>query len=178
MFIDFQSKNYKPKDALKEVIEKKINRLGKYFDEDVSVKVMMKETKNIETLELTIVLGSVVLRAEVSGSPGQTMYELIDIAIPKLEKQIKKHHSIIASKSKKFRQKEIAKNIKEEEKKTSEIVRTKSYSLEAMTDIEAMAELELVGHSFYVFLNKDTEKVNVLYKRNDGNYGIIEAVTE
>ena len=47
-----------------------------------------------------------------------------------------------------------------------------------MSDIEAMAELELVGHNFYVFLNKDTEKVNVLYKRNDGNYGIIEAVQE
>ena len=157
------------------MIDKKIQRLDKYFDEDVTVKVMMRESKNIETMELTIFLGSTVLRAEVSGEVGQTMYDLIDIVIPKLEKQIKKHHTILASKSKKFRQKVIVENIKAEEKQTSEIVRTKSFDLTAMDEIEAMAELELIGHSFYVFLNKATDKVNVIYKRNDGNYGIIEA---
>ena len=175
MRIDYQSKNYKAKESLKEVIDKKIQRLDKYFDEDVTVKVMMRESKNIETMELTIFLGSTVLRAEVSGEVGQTMYDLIDIVIPKLEKQIKKHHTILASKSKKFRQKVIVENIKAEEKQTSEIVRTKSFDLTAMDEIEAMAELELIGHSFYVCLNKATDKVNVIYKRNDGNYGIIEA---
>ena len=175
MRIDYQSKNYKAKESLKEVIDKKIQRLDKYFDEDVTVKVMMRESKNIETMELTIFLGSTVLRAEVSGEVGQTMYDLIDIVIPKLEKQIKKHHTILASKSKKFRQKVIVENIKAEEKQTSEIVRTKSFDLTAMDEIEAMAELELIGHSFYVFLNKANDKVNVIYKRNDGNYGIIEA---
>ncbi len=175
MRIDFQSKNYKPKDTLKDVIDKKIQRLDKYFDEDVTIKVMMRESKDRETMELTIFLGSAVLRSEVTGETGQTMYDLIDLAIPKLEKQIKKHHTILASKSKKFRQKEIVENIKEEEKKTSEIVRTKSFELSPMDEIEAMAELEMIGHSFYVFLNKTSEKVNVIYKRNDGNYGIIEA---
>ena len=175
MRIDFQSKNYKPKDTLKDVIDKKIQRLDKYFDEDVTIKVMMRESKDRETMELTIFLGSAVLRSEVTGETGQTMYDLIDLAIPKFEKQIKKHHTILASKSKKFRQKEIVENIKEEEKKTSEIVRTKSFELSPMDEIEAMAELEMIGHSFYVFLNKTSEKVNVIYKRNDGNYGIIEA---
>lgn len=175
MRIDFQSKNYKPKDTLKDVIDKKIQRLDKYFDEDVTIKVMMRESKDRETMELTIFLGSAVLRSEVTGETGQTMYDLIDLAIPKLEKQIKKHHTILASKSKKFRQKEIVENIKEEEKKTSEIVKTKSFELSPMDEIEAMAELEMIGHSFYVFLNKTSEKVNVIYKRNDGNYGIIEA---
>lgn len=175
MRIDYQTKNYKAKDSLKEVIDKKVQRLDKYFDEDVTIKVLMRETKDTETMELTIFLGSAVLRSEVTGEVGQTMYDLIDIAIPKLEKQIKKHHTILASKSKKFRQKEIVESIKNEEKQTSEIVRTKSFDLTAMDEIEAMAELELVGHSFYVFLNKNTNKVNVIYKRNDGNYGIIEA---
>ncbi len=175
MRIDFQSKNYKPKDTLKDVITKKVGRLDKYFDEDVTIKVMMRESKDRETMELTIFLGSAVLRSEVTGETGQTMYDLIDLAIPKLEKQIKKHHTILASKSKKFRQKEIVENIKEEEKKTSEIVRTKSFELSPMDEIEAMAELEMIGHSFYVFLNKTSDKVNVIYKRNDGNYGIIEA---
>lgn len=175
MRIEYQTKNYKAKDSLKEVVDKKIQRLDKYFDEDVTVKVMMRETKDVETMELTIFLGNAVLRAEVTGEVGQTMYDLIDIAVPKLEKQIKKHHTILASKSKKFRQKELVESLKTEEKQTSEIVRTKSFDLVAMDEIEAMAELELVGHSFYVFLNKTTDKVNVIYKRNDGNYGIIEA---
>ncbi len=175
MLIDYQTKNYKAKDQLKEVIDKKIQRLDKYFDDDVTVKVMMRKSNDIETMELTIFLGSTVLRSEVTGEVGQTMYDLIDIAIPKLEKQIKKHHTILESKSKKFRRNELAENVKKEEKKTSEIVRTKSFELTAMDEIEAMAELELVGHSFYVFLNKSTKKVNVIYKRKDGNYGIIEA---
>ncbi len=175
MRIDFQSKNYKAKDSLKEVIEKKIQRLDKYFDDDVTVKVMMRESKNIETMELTIFLGSTVLRAEVSGEVGQTMYDLIDIVLPKLEKQIKKYHTILASKSKKFRQKALVETIKAEEKQVNEVVRTKSFDLVAMDEDEAMAELELVGHSFFVYLNKNTHKVNVIYKRNDGNYGNIEA---
>ena len=103
------------------------------------------------------------------------MYDLIDLALPKLERQIVKYHTILASKSKKVRQRELADTIKEEEKKTNAIVRTKSFELQPMDEIDAMAELEMIGHSFYVFLNKSTEKVNVIYKRNDGNYGIIEA---
>ena len=176
MLIDFQTKNYKPTDNLKEVIDKKLQRFDKYFDDDVTIKVAMRESNDREKMELTIFIGGTVLRSEVSGKRGgETMYGLIGLAIPKLERQIVKFHKIIASKSKKFRQREIAEGIKEEEKKTSEIVRTKTYDLTPMDEIEAMAELEMVGHSFYVFLNKTSEKVNVIYKRNDGNYGIIEA---
>ena len=175
MRIDFQTKNYKPKDSLKEVIEKKVARLDKYFDDDVTIKVAMRESNEREKMELTIFLGGTVLRSEVSGKRGgETMYDLIDLALPKLERQIVKYHTILASKSKKVRQREIAETIKEE-KKTSGIVRTKSFDLAPMDEIEAMAELEMIGHSFYVFLNKSSEKVNVIYKRNDGNYGIIEA---
>ena len=175
MIIDYQTKNYTAKDNLKEVIDKKIQRLGKYFDDDVKIKVMMKETKDVETMELTIFLGGTVLRAEVSGEKGQTMYDLIDLVLPKLEKQIKRHHTIIASKSKKFRQKEIVEAIKSEEKETNGIVRVKSFDLEPMDEIEAIAELEMIGHSFYLFRNKATEKVNVIYKIIYGNYGMIEA---
>ena len=176
MLIEFQTKNYKPKDALKEVIDKKLQRLDKYFEDDVTIKVAMRESNDREKMELTIFLGGTVLRSEVSGKRGgETMYDLIDLAIPKLERQIIKYHRILTSKSKKVRQREIAETIREEEKKTSEIVRRKSFDLAPMDEIEAMAELEMVGHSFFVFLNKSSEKVNVIYKRNDGNYGIIEA---
>ena len=176
MLVDFQTKNYKPKDTLKEVIEKKLSRLDKYFEDDVTVKVAMRESNDREKMELTIFLGGTVLRSEVSGKRGgETMYDLIDLALPKLERQIVKYHTILARTSKKVRQRELADTIKEEEKKTNAIVRTKSFELQPMDEIDAMAELEMIGHSFYVFLNKSTEKVNVIYKRNDGNYGILEA---
>ena len=176
MLVDFQTKNYKPKDTHKEVNEKKLSRLDKYIEDDVTVKVAMRESNDREKMELTIFLGGTVLRSEVSGKRGgETMYDLIDLALPKLERQIVKYHTILASKSKKVRQRELADTIKEEEKKTNAIVRTKSFELQPMDEIDAMAELEMIGHSFYVFLNKSTEKVNVIYKRNDGNYGIIEA---
>ena len=176
MRIDYQTKNYKPKDTLKDVIEKKVQKLDKYFDDDVTVKVAMRESNDREKMELTIFLGGTVLRSEVSGKRGgETMYDLIDLALPKLERQIVKFHKILASKRRKGRRMAVGEDIKEEEKKTNEIVRTKSFDLAPMDEIEAMAELEMVGHSFFVFLNKASGKVNVIYKRNDGNYGIIEA---
>ena len=106
------------------------------------------------------------------------MYENIDLAIPKLEKQIIRHHDKI--KSKKFKIKEldyampvVEEAVKEPEKK---VVRSKSYVLVPMTVEDAIEEMELVGHDFYVFANKSTGNVNVLYARNDGDYGLIEAV--
>ena len=176
MRIDFQTKSYKAKEGLKDVIGKKLERLDKFFEDEVTVKVMMKESKKIETMELTVHLDRTVLRAEVSGAPGETMYDLVDLVIPKLEKQIVKHHKILASKSKKFRQKVLIETMKEEEEFIRGIVRKKSFALDPMTEAEALEELELVGHNFFVFLNKESSLVNVLYKRNDGDYGIIEAV--
>lgn len=176
MRIDFQTKNYTVKEGLKDIITKKLERLDKYFDDEVKIKVMMKEAKKIETLELTVFLDKTVLRAELSGDPEITMYNLIDLVLPKLEKQIIKQHKIIASKSKKFRHKEIVENMKAEETAARSVVRKKVYELTPMTESEALEELELVGHSFFVYLSRETDKVSVLYKRNDGDYGIIEAV--
>lgn len=176
MRIDFQTKNYTAKEGLKDIITKKLERLDKYFDELVTIKVMMKEAKKIESLELTIFLDKAVLRAEVIGAPEETMYNLIDLAIPKLEKQIIKHHKIIASKSKKFRHKELVETIKAETEAAKSVVRKKVYELEPMSESEALEELELVGHSFFVFLNKENDSVSVLYRRNDGDYGIIETI--
>ena len=176
MIIDYQTKNYTAKDNLKEVIDKKIQRLGKYFDDDVKIKVMMKETKDVETMELTIFLGGTVLRAEVSGEKGQTMYDLIDLVLPKLEKQIIKHREKVAARFKKFRIKDLAEPAAAPVEKARSVVRRKEYTLTPMTVEDAVEELELVGHSFYVFDNKATGRVSVLYRRNDGDYGLIETI--
>lgn len=176
MRIEFLTKNYSPSDKLKDVVTKKVERLDKFFEDDTKVKVMLKKANDVETLELTIVLDSLVMRAEVSG---ENMYDLIDLALPKLEKQIIRHREKLSARSKKVRIKELDMSYvppADREEARHGVVRSKSYELTAMTVDDAIEELELLGHSFYVFCNKASKNVNVLYKRNDGDYGLIEAI--
>lgn len=176
MRIEYLTKNYTATEKLKDIVSKKVNRLDKFFEDDTKVKVMLKQSNDVCTLELTIFVDIGVLRSEVSGD---NMYNNIDIALPKLEKQIIKHHKKLADKSKKFRAAELtdayAAPAAEQEK--TGVVRTKTYQLIPMTVEDAVEELELIGHSFYVFENTETDRVNVLYRRNDGNYGLIDART-
>lgn len=176
MRIEYLTKNYNASEKLKDIISKKVNRLDKFFEDDTKVKVMLKQSNDIYTLELTIFVDNGVLRAEVATD---NMYNNIDLALPKLEKQIIKHHKKIADKSKKFRAPEFTDGAYEqpEPEKDYKVVRSKAYKLTPMTVEDAIEELELIGHSFYVFENKNTSNVNVLYRRNDGDYGLIDAQT-
>ena len=174
MKIELLSKNYSPSEKLKDIISKKVERLDKFFEQDTKVKVLLKQIgDSVFTLELTIPIDRGVLRAEVTSD---NMYNNVDLALPKLEKQIIKHHDKIASKSKSFK----IRDYKEEKEPNIEakpkIVRSKSYELTPMTVDDAIEELELVGHSFFVFLNKGTSCINVLYRRVGGDYGLIETI--
>lgn len=181
MTIEYLCKNYDASDKLKSVIDKKVQKLDKFFDDDTRIKIALKKgntrsTDDLYTLELTIRLDGTVLRAEVTSD---NMYNNIDLALPKLEKQIIRHHKKLESKSKKLRAKDwsVPQEAEDEdlpEEKT--VVRSKCYTLSPMSIDDAIEELELVGHNFYVFLNKSTNSINVLYVRNDGNYGLIETV--
>lgn len=180
MTIEFLCKNYDASDKLKSVIDKKVQKLDKFFDDDTRIKIALKKgntrsTDDLYTLELTILLDNTVLRAEVTSD---NMYNNIDLALPKLEKQIIRHHKKLESKSKKFRAKDfsVQEEIVEEKEEEKSLVKSKCYTLIPMSIDDAIEELELVGHNFYVFLNKSTNSINVLYVRNDGNYGLIETV--
>lgn len=174
MRIEFVSRNYNASEKLKDIITRKIDKLDKFFDDDTKAKVVLKENKNIETLEITVAVTGGLIRSEVSGD---NMYNLIDIALPKIEKQIIRHYGKI--KDKKFKIKEIdASEIavlteKEPEKK---VVRSKAYTMVPMTVEDAIEEMELLGHDFFVFLDRANGNVSVLYTRNDGDYGLIEAL--
>lgn len=190
MKIEYLCKNYDPSEKLKAIIDKKVQKLDKFFDDDTRIKVVLKKgntrsTEDLYTLELTIMLDGAVMRAEVTSD---NMYSNIDLALPKLEKQIIRHHKKIETKSKKFRVKDLSLDsdfVKDlsldqdtmdgvtEEKS---IVRSKCYTLIPMSIDDAVEEMEMIGHNFYVFLNKTTNSINVLYVRNDGNYGLIETV--
>ncbi len=182
MNIEYLCKNYDASDKLKSIIDKKVQKLDKFFDDDTRIKIGLKKgntrnTDDLYTLELTIMLDGAIMRAEVTTD---NMYSNIDLAIPKLEKQIIRHHKKIESKTKKLRIKDfsaIPGDIPEEEvKEEKTLVRSKCYTLIPMSVDDAIEELELIGHNFYVFLNKSTNSINVLYVRNDGNYGLIETV--
>lgn len=181
MKIEILAKNYSPSQKLKDILEKKVEKLDKFFDEDTTVKAVLKEEskKHDEekfTLELTIIVDGIVMRAEVTSG---NMYGNVDLAIPKIEKQIIRHQKKLASKSKKFKVKGLSDEdiaaVNEEPK--AALVRAKTFALVPMTVEDAIDDMELIGHQFYVFLNGKSQSVNVVYRRKDGDYGLIETIS-
>ena len=173
MEIKYISKNYKISDKLKDIIEKKLSKLEKYFTKDTTVKVACTEQNDICKLEITIKSAGLFIRSEVESD---NMYNNIDLSMPKLERQIVKNNKKYKNK---FAERLIADTLEFlEEEPASEpykVVKKKTFELDPMTVEDAEAYMEAVGHSFYVFLNAETGEINVLYKRNDGNLGLIEA---
>lgn len=174
MEIKYISKNYKISDKLKDIIEKKLQKLEKYFTKDTTIKVACSEQNDICKLEITINSAGLFIRSEVTSD---NMYNNIDLSMPKLERQIVKSNKKYKSK---FAERVVADALEflEEEPTTDtyKVVKKKTFELDPITVEDAEAYMEAVGHSFYVFLNAETGEINVLYKRNDGNLGLIEAI--
>ena len=171
MKIEFLERNYKISNKLKDIITDKVERLSKYFGDDAKVKVLCSEQNKTQELELTIVNKGMLYRSEVSGDE---MYNNIDLALPKIERQIVRHKDKKIAKS---RVKEVNayEFIKEEpEEELADVYKKKSFNLDPITVDEAKDYIERLGHTFFVFLNAETGKVNVLYKRKDEKYGLIE----
>lgn len=170
MRIEIIARNYKLTDHLEEIINKKMEKFSRYFEDDATAKIFLKETgKERYVMEITIFFGNNMVRSEVSSD---NMFNNIDIALPKIEGQIRKHRTKL-SKLKKSAVEEGSMYPQSEEKKM-EIIRTKSMALKKIGIEEAVEDMELVDHDFYIFLNNETGKVNVLYKRKAGNLGCIE----
>jgi putative sigma-54 modulation protein len=165
-------------EALKDYVEKKLSKLERYFETPPAseVHVTLSVIKGLQTVEVTIPLTGVVLRAEEKNND---MYASIDLVIDKLERQIRKHKTKV---NRKIRQEGGIRDILrvdtpallEDEDEEYELVRTKSFFMKPMDIDEAILQMNMVGHSFFVFSNMDTEQVNVVYKRDDGKYGLIE----
>ena len=174
MEIKYIAKNYKISDKLKDIIEKKLNKLEKYFNKNVDVKVACSEQNDTCKLEVTINSAGLFIRSEVSSD---NMYNNIDLAMPKLERQIIKNNKKYKNKFAErvaFDAFEFIENEPEDVKHS--VVKKKTFELNPMTVEDAEAYMEAVGHSFYVFLNGESGEINVLYKRNDGNLGLIEVI--
>lgn len=169
-------------EALRDYVDKKLHRLDKYFDAPLASEgnVTLSVVRGLHTVEVTIPLPGVVLRAE---DRSDDMYKSIDAVVDKLERQIRKHKTKL---NRKFRQEGSLKTITEvpvqadavpsaqQTEEEFEVVRTKRFTLKPMDVEEAILQMNMVGHNFFVFSNIDTQEVSVVYKRNDGRYGLIE----
>ncbi len=171
MKIEFLERNYKISNKLKNIITEKIERLSKYFGEDAKVKVLCSEQNKQKKLELTIVNKGVLYRSEVSSDE---MYSNIDLALPKIERQI------VRRKDKKLAKNRVKEPLafefltEEPEEKLPDIFKKKTFNLDPITVEDAKDFIERLGHEFFVFLNAETGKVNILYRRRDEKFGLIE----
>lgn len=174
MKMEIVSRNYKEANRLSEIVEKKLSKLDKYFgDQDVLCKIHLTTVgQDKYTMEITIRHDGKMLRAEVTSG---NMYDNIDLLIPKLERQIRKFRTRQEVKAKKGKEALPAPSavVSEEESALGKVVKVKNFAISICTPEEAVAELELLDHNFHVFVNAETNKVSVLYKRNDGDYGLI-----
>lgn len=170
MKLTFTGKQIELTDALKEITLKKFEKLDKFFQGNIEGKVVFSTVKNSKIFEATIFLPNTILRAEESTTD---MYTSIDLVLERLERQIRKNKTRL---QKKYHSQETIRfeNIKEEiEEEQSSVVKVKKMDFGFMSEEEAILQMELLNHNFFVFRNSQTEDVNVLYKRKDGNYGLI-----
>jgi putative sigma-54 modulation protein len=166
--------------ALREYVEKKVGRLAKYFDtpQPTEVHVTLRVLRGEGTIEVTIPLSGVIIRAEETH---EDMYAAIDLVVEKLERQIRKHKTKLMRKLRiepnnraLVREAEPVAVLSDDEDIDINIVRTKRFNLKPMDAEEAVLQMDMLGHSFFVFQNSETNDVNVVYRRNDGRYGLIE----
>lgn len=159
---------------LEDIVEKKARKLERYFKSDTEVFVTLSIEKSRHIAEVTVPFDGVTLRTEeVSGD----MYGSIDATLKKLERQIRRHRTKLEKRlhddAYGFEQ-PIYDDEDIEFESDAKIVRRKQFAIKPMDVEEAEMQMELLGHSFFVFMNSDTGDVNVLYKRKDGDLGLIE----
>ena len=158
--------------GLKSAVEDKIGKLEKYFNEDTEVHVTLSVEKDRQKIEVTIpVKGSVIRSEQVSGD----MYVSIDLVEEIIERQLKKYKSKIVDKQQAMASfsKQFVENDGSEDEEIK-IIRSKKFEIEPMYPEDACVQMELLGHNFYVFINAETDQVNVVYKRKGDTYGLIE----
>lgn len=160
-------------DAIRNYVKEKLVRLEKYFDEPSSIDahVLIRVRNGLEVIEVTIPTSKYTLRAE---EKNQDLYAAIDLVVDVLERQIRKNKTKL---NKKRSEEPIgfATIESDDEESTEVIVKRKDISSKPMSEEEAILQMDLLGHDFFLFKNVDEECISLIYKRKDGNYGIINS---
>ncbi len=172
MNIIVRGKNIEVTPALKDYVEKRIGKLEKFFDgfENAQVKLAVEGEQHKVEVTMPLNINGLILRGEEATGD---MYASIDLVVEKLEKQIERHKGRLFEKRKSLDVTAAAPS-EESEDQGPKIVKTKRFAIKPMSVDEAVLQMSLLGHSFFVFTNADTDQVNVVYKRKDGNFGLIE----
>lgn len=173
MKIQISSKNYPMSDKLSTYIEKKLGKLEKYFNEDATANVVVSKLRDTPKIEATINSKQAVFRAEMAND---SIYDAVDLATEKLSNQMTKLKGKLEARYKenKALKLEFIPEPDEDVEDEIAIVRRKQVELTPMVAEEAILQMEMLGHDFFVFLDMDTDSVSVVYKRKGNAYGLIE----
>ncbi len=166
-------KNIDVTPGLKEAVESKLGKLERYFTSDTEVHVTLSVQKNRQKIEVTIPVKGGIIRSE---EESDDMYVSIDLVEEIIERQLRKYKTKLVAKQQEGGNFSLDFIEEEDEDSDDEIkvVKTKKFGIKPMYAEDACLQMELLGHSFYVFSNAETDEVNVVYKRKNGTYGLIE----
>ena len=175
MRITISGKNFNVTEALKDRVDKKLSKFERYFGPNTEAHATLSVERDRHIIEVTIPFNGVILRGEEAT---EDMYTSIDNVIEKLERQMRRQKTKLERRIKDHNSVRFENWIPhveiEDDDGEAKIVRTKRFAMKPMPIEEAVMQMELLGHNFFVFSNSDTEEVNVVYRRKDGNYGLIE----
>ncbi len=172
MKIVIVGKNIDVTEGLRTAVEDKIGKLEKYFTSETEAHVTLSVEKERQKIEVTIPVKGNIIRSEQVSSD---MYVSIDLVEEIIERQLKKYKTKLVDQKQAanyFKKDYIDREFPEEEE--VKIIRTKKFDIKPMYPEDACIQMELLGHSFYVFCNAETDQVNVVYKRKGNTYGLIE----
>ena len=165
-------KNIEVTPGLKDAIEQKLGKLERYFTPETEINVTLSVEKGRQKIEVTIpVKGNIIRSEQVSND----MYVSIDLVEEVIERQLRKYKNKIADKQQEagnFQKEYLEHDYLEDE--DIQIIRTKKFGMKPMYPEDACVQMELLGHTFFVFRNAETDEVNVVYKRKNNTYGLIE----
>ena len=173
MKITYVARKVTLRDNFKELVERKLAKLEKIFSDSAQATVVVTLEKNRQTVEITIKDNSMVYRAE---STMAEMNDALDKVVEILQRQLRKHKTRLAKRLRTASLDELFVETPADEEEDSDLtlVRKKQVSLKPISASEAILQMEMTGHKFYMFLNADTDEINVVYARDDGAYGLIE----
>lgn len=177
MELTVRGKNLEMTDALHSYVEKHTGKIQRYFDKPIKINVLLRISNMTKTCETTVFVDGVILRGV---EKSDDMYKSIDLVFDKVERQIHKYKTRLA---KKFKEKNTLSRqfvlekepIAAQSDADFEIAKTKHFNISPMSPEEAILQMNLLGHNFFMFFNSDTEAMAVVYRRDDGKYGLIDA---
>lgn len=172
MEIKIHGKNLEVTKALQDYAKKKVAKISKFFEQEpLEIQVTMSVERETHIVDITVSVNGLLLRGEEKTGD---MYASIDGAVNKIERQVHKYKTKINRRLREENRVVLPSLQDMEEAPEPKIVRTKRFAIKPMSVTEAVMQMDLLGHDFFVFFNAETEEVNVVYKRRGGNYGLIE----